>query len=562
MPEPYNNWPNDAGFDLDVTDDQREPVEAKITGTIPPYVAGVLYRTGPGGYRVPTDKGTTFELDHWFDGFTQNHRFEIIPATSTSPARVLYNSRMATDPLIQKIRREGKMDAYSFANKRDPCTGFFRKVMSVFFPPTSNYDEKNTGVTFSVNPPGMHDTVGVSPKHKEKDGHGIARLWTKTDAQHFLEIDSQTLEPIGYADQDVLHPDLKGPHSAAHAKSDPVTGDVFNYNLDTGKVATYRVFRVNASSGTTDIIATITDAPPAYLHSSLLTENFYILCVWNSELAWGGAKMLWDRNVLDVIQPDEKRGATWYVVDRRHGKGVVAKFHSGPFFSFHPFNAWEEPSKTKAGEVDIVADLPIYPNTDILKRLYYNTLKSTSPDALKWTGAAREGTLALLRRYRLPSVPVVSPAFDSPSTEALSAGTQEAIVEWTAPSDKSCDLPTLNPRYVCKPARYVYGVNDRGQSTFYDGLVKFDTHTQEAVYWSAQAQSAGEAVFVPNPDGTEEDDGALLTVVLDGFTGKSYLAVLDARDMTEVARASLETAVGFGFHGAYVAGKTGTAVDI
>lgn len=563
MPKPFNNWPNDAGFDLDVTAEQREPVEAKITGNIPPYVDGVLYRTGPGGYRVNTDKGTTFEIDHWFDGFTQNHRFEIIPATASSPARVLYNSRMAIDPLIQKIRREGKMDSFSFANKRDPCTGFFRKVMSVFFPPSnSSYDEKNIGVTFSVNPPGIRDTIGKSPEHKEKDRHGVARLWNKTDAQQFREIDPQTLEPLGYADQDVLHPELKGPHSAAHARSDPITGDVFNYNLDTGKTATYRVFRVNAATGTTDILATITDAPPAYLHSSMLTENFYILCIWNSEFAWGGAKILWDRNVLDMIQPDMQRGATWYVIDRRHGKGVVAKFRSGPFFSFHPFNAWEEPSASHPGEVDIVADLPIYPNTDILKRLYYNTLKSTSPEALKWTGPAREGTLARLRRYRLPGVPVISPDFATPSDEELTADLMEAVVEWTAPSDKSCDLPTLNPDYVCKPSRYVYGVNDRGQSTFYDGLVKYDTQTHTATYWSAQAQSAGEAIFVPDPNGMEEDDGSLLTVVLDGFTGKSYLAVLNAKNMTEVARASLDTAVGFGFHGAYVDTKLGSALDL
>jgi torulene dioxygenase len=44
----------------------------------------------------------------------------------------------------------------------------------------------------------------------------------------------------------------------------------------------------------------------------------------------------------------------------------------------------------------------------------------------------------------------------------------------------------------------------------------------------------------------------LLTVVLDGRAKRSYLLVLDARDLSEVARAEMETAVGLGFHGKHV----------
>jgi len=50
-----------------------------------------------------------------------------------------------------------------------------------------------------------------------------------------------------------------------------------------------------------------------------------------------------------------------------------------------------------------------------------------------------------------------------------------------------------------------------------------------ALIWSQHGHSGGEPIFVPNPDGTKEDDGILLSVVLNGHTGKSYLAVLDAR---------------------------------
>lgn len=65
----------------------------------------------------------------------------------------------------------------------------------------------------------------------------------------------------------------------------------------------------------------------------------------------------------------------------------------------------------------------------------------------------------------------------------------------------------------------------------------------------------GEAIFVPDPDRNEEDGGFLLSVILDGEKGTSYLLCLDAENMQEVGRAEVGVAVGFGFHGCHVAHK-------
>ncbi|KIJ16065.1 hypothetical protein PAXINDRAFT_155225 [Paxillus involutus ATCC 200175] len=294
--KPFNNWPNDAGvfvhcqwltshtLQFDVVHEERDPIELKVSGTIPPYVSGTLYRTGPQGCQVRAENGTTFSIDHWFDGFSQNHRFQIIQTGSST--RVIYNSRQSIDPLIETIRKTGNlnMGVFTFGQKRDPCVSFFKKVMSMFIPePILPYDHVNIGVTLSVNPPGLRDVDTSAGKKKGGHASGIQSLWAKTDISHAREIDPETLEPMGVAAQEVLHPDLTGMLSSAHANSDPVTGDVFNYNLDLGRTQTYRIFRVSAATGKTDILATITDAPAAYLHSSLITENHFILCVWGNE---------------------------------------------------------------------------------------------------------------------------------------------------------------------------------------------------------------------------------------------------------------------------------------
>jgi torulene dioxygenase len=75
----------------------------------------------------------------------------------------------------------------------------------------------------------------------------------------------------------------------------------------------------------------------------------------------------------------------------------------------------------------------------------------------------------------------------------------------------------------------------------------------------------GEPVFVARPGATDEDDGVcaharahlragvLLTVVMDGADdAHPYMQVIDARTMTELARAHTPTHITFGFHAMFV----------
>ncbi|KAI9701183.1 MAG: hypothetical protein M1836_001852 [Candelina mexicana] len=535
---PLNDWPNDIGFEA--SHEERVAIELSVTGRIPAFAAGTLYRTGPGGYQVEASNGRVLSRSHWFDGFSQVHRFQIIaPIDTRSNTRVLYNSRRTVDRLVENIWKSGSFEGFSFGQKRDPCESYFKKVMSVFTPDTTplKADERNVGVTISINMPGSTHSKSSGNNHAS----AISSLVTKTDASTFQQIDPETLEPIGLATQQSLNSELKGPMSAAHAKSDPQSGDIFNYNLEFGMKPVYRVFRVSTSTGKTDILATIKTAEAAYLHSLLLTENFVILCVWGSYYAKGGAMVLWEKNLLDAIADfDYTKRTKWYVIDRKHGKGVVATYESDPFFCFHTINAFEQPSPSNESEIDIIADLTVYDNLDVLKRFYYENLKSTSPAALNYVGEKGNTTRGSTKRFRLPSITAV------PVT-----GSSKADIIWTVPQTSSIELPTLNPNYVTKPHRYTYGVTDRGYSTFVDGLAKFDTETQQSLHWQEHGHSPGEAIFVADPQGKREDDGVLLSVVLDGLSEKSYLLCLDATTMTEVGRASLETVVGFGFHGSH-----------
>ena len=58
-------------------------------------------------------------------------------------------------------------------------------------------------------------------------------------------------------------------------------------------------------------------------------------------------------------------------------------------------------------------------------------------------------------------------------------------------------------------------------------------------------------MFVARPQAEGEDDGVLLSVVLDAAAETSFLLVLDAADLNEIARARVPHHIPFGFHGQF-----------
>ncbi|KAJ7874447.1 retinal pigment epithelial membrane family protein [Mycena leptocephala] len=323
--------------------------------------------------------------------------------------------------------------------------------------------------------------------------------------------DPETLAPLGVTDQTVLHQDLTGELSCAHPEFDPQTGDIFNYNLKLGPTPVYRL------SGK--------DAKAAYLHSFFLTENFLILCIWPAHFANGGAWVLWQRNMLDALADFDPSAKTkWF-------RWRCRKFESSAMFAFHTVNAYEVISND--GRVDIICDVMRHRNLDVLKKLYYDNLVSSAPSAGKRGFDWVEGEDGM-GRFRLSDIPA---AGKPPAREPRAA---DLVFSWLVCVGRA---PTINPAYHTKAHRYIYGVADRRQSSFHDTLT--------CTAWSTPGHTPGEPIFVADPAREGEDDGVVLSVVLDGASERSYLLVLDAKSWVEVGRAEVPGAVGFGFHGAH-----------
>ncbi|KAK4118734.1 carotenoid cleavage dioxygenase 1 [Parathielavia appendiculata] len=538
----FHEWPNEAGFDG--LTEHRGPIELKVKGNIPTWAAGSLYRTGPGQCKVEDTKSGTVHISHWFDGLAHTHRFDIVSEGPT--VRVYYSSRRQSDKATADIKAAGTLRSISFGQKIDPCVGLLGKFMSVFHKRPDLY---NVNVTVNVNSP-----IFKSPAKTAADvqGHRVTSIVLATDAAVMCEIDPKTMDPLNFPKHCKLHPDLKGPLGAAHGKLDPETGDYINYNLDLGKQPMYRIFRVSAATGKTDILATIL-FKAAYIHSFFLTQNYIVLCVPVAYYKWNGLKILLEGNLLDSFKCfDPSDTCRWFVVDRRHGRGVVAEFASPARFFFHSVNAFEEVSTG-----DILCDVIDYPNRYIIDGAYYDVLLNRNgKTAAFWTGQQTHQSFPQLSRYRLPKQAFTT----SPQVKLLPSSPQ---IVMQIPSPHAGDMPTINPLYRCRRHRYAYMLVSRGLSTLFDAIAKMDVDRREVLRWEGpRGHTPGEAVFVPRPrtedngdevrEEEEEDDGVLLSIVLDGENRTSYLLCLDARTMTELGSADCEFAVAVGLHGRHV----------
>lgn len=536
-------------------EEHRGPIELKLTGAIPAWAAGSLYRTGPGISEVETGKGL-FKYSHWFDGLAHTHRFEIV--ADGDRARVFYSSRRQSDHIAESIRRNGTLRSITFAQRADPCVGLLGKAMSVF-----RRDKALMNVSVTVQPDltlpaaaeknGVNGNGnGVNGKAKEtvELGHrGQAEsLYLATDAAFLSRVDPSTLEPLGLVEQSALHPDLKGTTSAAHGKRDPLTGDFFNFNLELGMTPTYRIFQIVAATGEVRILATLRGkgVRPGYIHSFFITEGYVVLCVTSLRHVGGGAMVPIKGNILEALAFEEVP-CDWYVVDRRGDKGVVGEFRTPRGFFFHSVNAWEEGG-------DVVTEAVWYDDAEILYSLYYEVLRDEGGKGAEfWKDRELN---ARLTRYRLPVASGVGGknGENGESKVRVEDGIIQPELEIAGPL--AGELPTYNTRYATRKHRYVYGVASRGLSTMFDAIAKTDTAEGSAVLWRPErGHTPGEAIFVARPGAAAEDDGVLLSVVLDGLRGRSYLLCLDAGTMEEVGRAEVGFAVGFGFHGRLVAPK-------
>lgn len=462
--------------------------ELALSGALPDWLRGSLLRTGPAKFEVGEQR-----MRHWFDGLAMLHRFTI------DGGRVSYGNRFLESRSYRAAREQGRIAYGEFAT--DPCRSLFKRVQTLFAAGGELSDNANVNVA----------RLGE-------------RFVAMTETPLPVQFDPHTLQTAGV-------PPFRAPGqlTTAHPHLDRASGGMLNYAARLGARSSYRFFALEPSrtDGQTlkpRMIASLPVKKPAYMHSFGLTERWLVLAefplvVNPLALALSG------RPYIENYRWEPDLGTRFTLVDRASGE-TLAGFETEPCFAFHHVNAYED------GD-EVVVDLCAYANASVIEDLYLERLRAGKPVAA-----------AELTRFRLPVPP-----------KGVRLGDRAVARERLADAD--VELPRINyGRCNERPYRYVWGVGSDGGG-WLERIVKIDTDTRSTLSWSQPGCYPGEPVFVArpqaesSPEGTAEDDGVLLSVVLDADVGTSFLLVLDASDLGELARARAPHHIPFGFHGQF-----------
>lgn len=298
----------------------------------------------------------------------------------------------------------------------------------------------------------------------------------------------------------------------AHPRKDPRTGELLFFG--NSPIPPYLTYHVADRDGNLVHSEVIEGPGPSILHDFAITENYV---VW------------FDPNVTLDLQSGLPFPYTWDsdyrgkigVLPRDRTQGGPVWIDVAPYYVLHFMNAWENDDGT------ITVECPHFDE---------NAWDEASAFINDTPGHAAVPAKGNARRSRW--------TIDAKARTASFEIKDETTIEF----------PQINLDFVGRKNRYSYAVSFPGAGQDTNGLVKYDMDTDTAqrlvlplgVY-------AGEPVFVPDPNGTAEDEGWLMTLVTDLRNDAAELWILDAGDIARpVAAIELPAWVPAGVHGSWI----------
>lgn len=466
-------------------------------GNIPSWLKGILFRNGPALFA----KNNSWVVNA-FDGLAMIHAFSI------NDGAVTYTNQFLKTSAYKSVQKTGKMSYAGFA--QDPCASHFKWFLSLFVQPGHEEEKKQSSI----------------PNANVNIAQYTDRFVALTEVPLPVEFNPHTLETIGVFDyQDSLP--RESIHDTAHPHYDPLRKEHLGYYTEFDRMSKVHVYSIKDGSTTRSILASYEVEEPSYMHSFAITPQYAILTML--PFVVNPMDLLSGKPFITNFKWKPERGTKIVVIDRINNT-IIGQYTTEPFFAFHTINAFEKNND------EIVLDIASYsqPASDI-----NDTLASLlAPQPIKHSPGhplaepeSHEGETGTLTRY------IINLKQSTISSKLLS---QERI-----------ELPRINYDYNGHEYTYVYAYAQSKGSTLSDKLIKINVQTGDVLEWKEAHCFPGEPVFIAKPEAAAEDDGVVLTVVLDAAKNSSFLLVLDATTFSEIARAQTPHHIPFGFHGLF-----------
>ncbi|KAG0319490.1 hypothetical protein BGZ99_005079 [Dissophora globulifera] len=535
------------------------PKALAIQGILPDWLTGFHYTLSPGVFEVKYPKMVvvdgesqqetrTFSFGHWFDNIPQVNQFAFSGADNTLKYRSVKPAHRAE---IKIREHQGYLPSQpSSIFRTDTNQSMFARLLS-----TSQTQGKPSlepcGASIEVMPPFNAD--------------GRRTIYCQNYANHVLELNADTLEKSGILAWDEVNSQFKGSHASPHSHFDPVTNELINFTMEHGFQNTqYHFFSISEKEPHGSLIASV-NAKASHVHSFAVTPRYIILVVSPLNASDGGVKYSWGTSILDAFTFKRSEPTYFYVISRvkrRH----ISTFKSEAFFLqvFHHVNAFEDAAD------NVYLDFSLYTDDSIAHQLTLSALFDRSSSPL---------TRPEFCRFELANVQAEAQRLENYNAAIANTGPVDKLrglmrrvsfgshtgADYSVPEKNSnatplatrvrsiagVEMPRINPIYHGLDYKYTWGVGltEQGDGDMYDCIMKLHVKGDaEPTVWHKKNCYPSEAIFVPPPVFDQnEDAGVVISVVYDAEANNSFVLVLDAKDLTEKARAVLPEVVPLSF---------------
>lgn len=331
-----------------------------------------------------------------------------------------------------------------------------------------------------------------------------------TEAPTPLAFNPETLKtekPFSFDDS------IEGQFSTAHPHFDPQTNEYTGFLIHFARSSEYVLYKMKANSNIRQKIGSAKVSQPAYIHSFAITPH-YIILTEHPFVVKPIDLLLSNKAFIDNFKWKPEQGTIFYVFNRDSGT-LIGKYKTDAFFSLHNINAFESDNNT------ITLDLSTYPDAQIISAYKFDQLTAKKKICFPHARFSRF-TINL-------------------DTNKVSAEHKDTV---------SLEMPRINyEKYNGKPYQFVYGVSADAKHAFPNQLIKMNVSTGSYSIWTEPHCFPCEPLFIANPQANTEDNGVLLSIVLDSKNKNSFVLILDAQTMKELARATVPHHIPFTVHG-------------
>ncbi|CAO3598173.1 unnamed protein product [Absidia cylindrospora] len=404
------------------------------------------------------------------------------------------------------------------------------------------------------------------------------RLFCQNMANHIQELDAFDLKPSRLITWDEVNPAFRGYSSCPNGHYDPATGEYINFTMEIGyRTTRYHFFSTTEQNTRGSIIATVDNTPTGYVNSFAVTKHYIILVIFPMLAHSSAVKFAWNESIMDSFSYYPAEPTLFYVISREKGQ-VIANYRAPSCFGLNHANAFEDDDNGQ-----LFVDIVTYKDDTITTHLTTDRLRdatSTSPlptsevrryllhnlDAAKATYTSNQSYVPSMNSITSSMASLWSYARGGSNTSTTSASDIEQstnengwynwmpLATYTS-LGQDLELPTLHPSYKMKKYTYLYGLGVNGEqdrANYWNSIVKLNVNTRTQVaQWHDLGCYPSEAIFIPREgdDATDikEDDGVLVSVVLDVIRHMSFVLVLNAGTLEEIARADVGMVIPLSF---------------